>query len=125
MSQEDLARAMNTYGFTWRQSTVYKTETAQRPIRVNEAAALGEALGLHVAHLIGDARDGWAAHAHYLAVQGSLLRARARVEDARWHLQEQEKRVREWEARVEEAGQMLADASERVNGRGGESDGES
>jgi transcriptional regulator with XRE-family HTH domain len=38
--QEELARRMRDAGFTWRQTTVAKTEKADRPVRVNEAAAL-------------------------------------------------------------------------------------
>lgn len=88
MSQEDLALRMGDYGFSWSKTTVWKTETARRPIRVNEAAAIGEVLGVHVAKLIGDARDNWAEHAQ-------LLRLLARVN---WV----ERRIREAETEVAE-----------------------
>lgn len=51
-SQEDVANRMRSAGFTWRQSTVAKTEAADRPIRVNEAAALAEIFGSDLGELL-------------------------------------------------------------------------
>lgn len=51
-SQEELAREMTGAGFAWRQSTAAKTEAADRPLRVNEAAALAEVLGIPVEDLV-------------------------------------------------------------------------
>lgn len=72
MSQEELARRMEDYGFSWTKNTVWKTETARRPIRVNEVVAIAEILGVHAAALIGDARDNW-------TYRADVLRAAARV----------------------------------------------
>jgi len=41
-SQDDVARQMVAGGFSWRQTTVAKTEKADRPVRVNEATALAQ-----------------------------------------------------------------------------------
>ncbi|MGI5325528.1 helix-turn-helix domain-containing protein [Actinomadura nitritigenes] len=53
MSQEDIAQMMNMAGFTWRQTTVAKTEGGSRPVRVNEAAALALCFGVSVNDLLG------------------------------------------------------------------------
>lgn len=42
LSQRDLADAMSAIGFSWQQTTVAKTEAAERPIRVNELVALAD-----------------------------------------------------------------------------------
>lgn len=52
-SQEELARRMREAGFeVWRQSTVTKAEGAERPLRVNEAAALAQVLRVPLLHLV-------------------------------------------------------------------------
>ena len=39
-TQEELARQMAAYGYDWHQSTVARTETADRPLRLNEVVHL-------------------------------------------------------------------------------------
>jgi len=52
-SQADLAQHMTThYGMRWHQTTIAKIEVGQRPIGLNEAAALMEVFDLTGAHLI-------------------------------------------------------------------------
>lgn len=51
-SQEDVAQRMTKLGFSWRQSTVAKTEAADRPIRVNEAAALATIFAVNLGELV-------------------------------------------------------------------------
>lgn len=52
-SQEELARRMVGAGFgTWHQSTVGRTETADRPLRLNEAVALAELFGTSLTGLM-------------------------------------------------------------------------
>ncbi|MFE3861004.1 helix-turn-helix domain-containing protein [Streptomyces goshikiensis] len=53
LSQEDVAAMMNRSGFSWRQTTVAKTEAGSRPVRVNEAAALALCFGVSVNELLG------------------------------------------------------------------------
>jgi transcriptional regulator with XRE-family HTH domain len=48
-SQEHLAEQMQMLGHNWLQSTVTKTENGQRPLRLNEAAALAEVLAVPLA----------------------------------------------------------------------------
>lgn len=44
-SQADLAQRMCKRGFSWRQTTVTKTEAADRPLGFNEAVALADVFG--------------------------------------------------------------------------------
>jgi transcriptional regulator with XRE-family HTH domain len=53
LSQEEVARLMREAGFSWRQTTAAKTEASDRPVRVNEAAALASILGTSLAELTG------------------------------------------------------------------------
>lgn len=57
LSQQMLAAAMTQLGFSWRQTTVAKTEAAERPIRVNELAALAEIFGVGIAQLVDDSPE--------------------------------------------------------------------
>lgn len=50
-SQDHLARRMRSIGFNWMQSTVAKTEAAERPIRVGEAASLATVFEVDIADL--------------------------------------------------------------------------
>lgn len=51
-SQRELADRMSAAGFTvWRQTTVAKTEVAERPLRVNEAVALAALFGMTIEQL--------------------------------------------------------------------------
>lgn len=43
---------MTDQGYSWRQTTVAKTEGADRPIRVNEMLGLARAFGLQIADLL-------------------------------------------------------------------------
>lgn len=54
LSQEQLAEVMRERGFSWRQTTTAKTEAGDRPVRVNEAAALAAILRTSVAGLLGE-----------------------------------------------------------------------
>ncbi|KES07317.1 hypothetical protein BU52_09935 [Streptomyces toyocaensis] len=51
-SQQELATRMTDQGYSWRQTTVAKTEGADRPIRVNEMLGLARAFGLQIADLL-------------------------------------------------------------------------
>ncbi|GAA0215620.1 hypothetical protein GCM10009527_009350 [Actinomadura nitritigenes] len=73
MSQESVAEAMNSAGFSWRQTTAAKTEAGQRPVRVNEVVALAQLFKVSVGDLIEGAGGEWEAHAR-------VLRARSEVE---------------------------------------------
>lgn len=51
-SQQELARRMHEKGYSWRQTTVAKTEAADRPIRVNEVQGLAIVFGVTVNDLL-------------------------------------------------------------------------
>jgi transcriptional regulator with XRE-family HTH domain len=51
-SQQELATRMSDRGFSWRQTTVAKTEAADRPIRINEAQGLAVVFGITVNDLL-------------------------------------------------------------------------
>ncbi|MFI9610356.1 helix-turn-helix domain-containing protein [Streptomyces sp. NPDC052023] len=51
-SQQELARRMHDKGYSWRQTTVAKTEAADRPIRVNEVQGLAIVFGVTVNDLL-------------------------------------------------------------------------
>jgi transcriptional regulator with XRE-family HTH domain len=51
-SQQELATRMEGMGHTWRQTTVTKTENADRPIRVNEAVHLSQIFGVTIGELL-------------------------------------------------------------------------
>lgn len=81
---------MSEFGYPWRQSTVAKTEAAERPIRVNELWSLAIALGVSTGDLLG-AQDAAVARFH------ALLAAEGRVETAKelvWDAEDALKRAR-------------------------------
>lgn len=53
LSQDALARAMRALGYSWQQTTVAKTEAAERPLRINELTDLAHALGVTITDLLG------------------------------------------------------------------------
>ncbi|MGY1730642.1 helix-turn-helix domain-containing protein [Geodermatophilus sp. SYSU D01045] len=56
-SQERLAEVMTEHGTPWRQATVARVELAQRPVRVNEAAALAQVFDVELPFLIPVTRE--------------------------------------------------------------------
>ncbi|MEV7976241.1 helix-turn-helix transcriptional regulator [Streptomyces sp. NPDC086519] len=72
-SQQQLASRMSVAGFSWGQTTVTKTENAERPLRVNEAVQLAHVFGVSVGDLLASPADG-----HQPAL---VAAARQRVKD--------------------------------------------
>lgn len=86
MTQAEVARAMTARGFTMRQSTIAKIEAAQRPVRVNEAAALAVVLHAGLADLVTDpAQRGAlaAARNEERELAGQVLQAERGLQDRR------------------------------------------
>ena len=54
LSQQFIAQEMTARGFGWRQTTVSKTEAADRPLRVDEAAALADLLDVPLSTLFSE-----------------------------------------------------------------------
>jgi transcriptional regulator with XRE-family HTH domain len=59
LTQAQLAEAMQGLGHSWIQTTVAKTEAADRPLRVNELADLARVLDVRVPELVSTDAD-WA-----------------------------------------------------------------
>ena len=51
-SQQELADRMAREGFPWRQTTATKTETAARPLRIDEAVALARVFDVQIGYLL-------------------------------------------------------------------------
>jgi transcriptional regulator with XRE-family HTH domain len=51
-SQEETARRMSAYGYCWHQTMIAKTEAAERPLRLNELAAMCNLFGVTPADLL-------------------------------------------------------------------------
>ena len=57
LTQAELAEAMQGLGHSWVQTTVAKTEAADRPLRVNEVADLARILGTRLPDLVSAHSD--------------------------------------------------------------------
>jgi peptidoglycan hydrolase CwlO-like protein len=95
---------MQGLGHSWIQTTVAKTEAADRPLRVNEVADLAKILGVRVPHLVSSQTDweleaiqvtqeGWMGHASRL--KSEIEELNHQVVATTQALKEAEKRVRE------------------------------
>ncbi len=94
LSQEDLAKAMRYIGYTWQQTTVAKTEAADRPLRVNEIVDLANVLGVAPAELLGETLrefDRTAAIMRLLQAKDDAQRLMAKIES----LKRQERQLAE------------------------------
>jgi transcriptional regulator with XRE-family HTH domain len=78
MTQAHLAAAMTRQGFPMHQTMIGKVEGNQRPVRVNEAAALAAILGFTLADLLADPD----LNAETSALRDELRQATARRLDA-------------------------------------------
>ena len=83
-SQEELAGHMTSAGFAWNQQTVTKTETARRPIRLNEVEGLARVFGVPIAALVDSGATGDTA-----ARIAGVDRAKTELEDVQRYLQAQ------------------------------------
>ncbi len=96
VSQTELGEALGRYGFAMHQTTVAKLESADRPIRVNEAAALARIFKVPLAQLMafGQVED-------------------ARLVELRQHLDEATAEVARCAAEVAGSREQAAVAEER------------
>jgi transcriptional regulator with XRE-family HTH domain len=106
LTQAELAEAMQGLGHSWIQTTVAKTEAADRPLRVNEVADLAKILGVRVPHLVSSKNDweleaikvtqeGWLGHA--MRLKAEIEELNRQVEVKTQALKEAQKRVRDLE----------------------------
>jgi transcriptional regulator with XRE-family HTH domain len=124
LTQAELANAMRGLGHSWIQTTVAKTEAADRPLRVNEVADLAHILGVHVPHLVSSPSD-WEREAIQVTLEGYLghaLRLKSEIDELNRQVavkvqarEEALKRVRELQAEfTDSAG--LTDAADLSQG---------
>lgn len=87
---------MSARGFSWRQTTVAKTEAAERPIRINEAAALAMVLGVNLFDLFdpGDSEDEYETLRAVLDADTAVTVARQRVKEAEASLEVERENLR-------------------------------
>jgi transcriptional regulator with XRE-family HTH domain len=107
LTQVGLAEAMQGLGHSWIQTTVAKTEAADRPLRVNEVADLAKILGVRVPHLVSSRTD-WELEAINITLSHAMshaLRLKAEIEELNRQVaaktaayEEARKRVRELDA---------------------------
>jgi transcriptional regulator with XRE-family HTH domain len=112
LTQAELAEAMQGLGHSWIQTTVAKTEAADRPLRVNEVADLARVLGTRLPHLVSSHAD-WeleAIKATLEAYMGHAIRLKRDIDELNQQLaakrqtyEETRKRVRELETEFAEA----------------------
>lgn len=57
MSQQDVADQVADHGVRWHQTTVAKVEAGERELRLSEAVAVADVLGVEVAVLVGADHD--------------------------------------------------------------------
>jgi transcriptional regulator with XRE-family HTH domain len=103
LSQEAVANAMRVLGFNWLQTTVAKTEAADRPLRVNEVGALARVLDLTISDLLAFA----AAPEEVSAATSQLQNALDGIERCRRGIAELERDIQHYELLRREAERRL------------------
>ncbi len=89
-------------GFGWRQTTVAKAEAAERPIRLNEVAALAQIFGIEIADLLDSANDAVArSRKHHQHATMMLEVSRQREDSIRSELESAQQKTRFWKERLD------------------------
>jgi hypothetical protein len=103
MSQAELAHELTAHGFSWVQQTVVRVENGSQPLKLEEAVAVGKALGVDVSVLSQSAENEEiaAAVADLRAAIEGLTHSRRRIADL-------EEEVRHFEGLRGEAERRLA-----------------
>ncbi|MFC7382857.1 helix-turn-helix domain-containing protein [Sphaerisporangium rhizosphaerae] len=97
LSQEDVAKMMTMAGFSWRQTTVAKTEAAARPIRLDEAGALAFLFGLSINDMVGHASNTpreYRVESAYRVAFSMYLNTQLRVAEAKRRMEEADRDYR-------------------------------
>jgi transcriptional regulator with XRE-family HTH domain len=104
LTQAELAEAMQGLGHSWVQTTVAKTEAADRPLRVNEVADLARILGTRLPDLVS-AQSDWNRKGINLMLshfQGHAARLRTDIEELKQQLAAKKQAYEEAQERVRE-----------------------
>lgn len=113
MTQEGLAAIMRQVGHSWRQTTVAKTEAAERPLRVNELVDLSGALRVPLTDLLESDPLGVAEMrtvGELIDAQADESRAARALKDAEFAAQEAQHRYRE----ARDRSQLVNEEFERI-----------
>jgi transcriptional regulator with XRE-family HTH domain len=122
LTQADVAERMHDLGHSWLQTTVAKTEAADRPLRLNEVADLAKILGVRVPDLVStrtdwDLRviqgqlDRWGVHA--MRLQAEIDELNHQVVAKRQALEEAEKRMQELQTELAQVNAQDTDGVDR------------
>jgi transcriptional regulator with XRE-family HTH domain len=120
LTQSALANAMNTLGHSWHQTTVVKTETAGRPLRLNEVTDLAGVLGVDVDYLLTPPLTGMLAASQDLRELLRLGEIAEKLEAEVVELQQEAKRKLET---AQLARRQIREARERLLAAGAVEDG--
>lgn len=107
VSTRQLGARMQELGFAWHQSTVIRTESAERPVRLDEAVALAALLNINLEAVRQPTSEVIAA-AHQEWVDAESLR---RVTEALERAEAAERRVHQLESAVARAQRALRPVS--------------
>lgn len=111
LAQQEVADGMAARGFSWRQTTVAKTERAQRPVLVDEAVGLADYFGVPLEVLVApSART--TAHWAYVAAGAKYARARQQLSELEERVGEAKRAVDEAHLELEAARARLAQVEE-------------
>jgi transcriptional regulator with XRE-family HTH domain len=114
LTQAELAEAMQGLGYSWIQTTVAKTEAADRPLRLNEVADLAQVLRVRLPELVSTDTD-WALRSIVSTVDmyaSHAKRLESEIEELTQQLEAKKQSLEETRKLIEE---LRAEYS-RVNG---------
>jgi transcriptional regulator with XRE-family HTH domain len=110
LSQADLAERLTARGLSFQQPTILKLEKGSRPLRLEEASAIAEELGVNVAALLQSNRD---------VIQQTLLARRQHCKQLQVELNELNQQVTQKTQALAEAWSLMLETKrelERVSG---------
>ena len=106
LSQQQVADAMVGLGFSWRQTTVAKTEAAERPVPVGEVVALAGLLGVGIHDLLTIKQ---VPTSEETALLFDVLAAQRQLERAHQQVSTAESALAEAQARYDQARGVVSD----------------
>jgi transcriptional regulator with XRE-family HTH domain len=115
LTQSALANAMNALGHSWHQTTAVKTESAGRPLRLNEVTDLAGILGVEVSYLLTPPLTGLMAAAQDLR---ELLRLQEITEKLDAEVTELQRELSRKQEDLILARQQIGEAQDRLRAAG-------
>jgi transcriptional regulator with XRE-family HTH domain len=102
VSQTQLATVLSTLGMPFHQQAIVRVERGQRPLRLEEALAVAENLGIDMALLLYDTSD-----AEKLALEEQIQDLLGGIADEREVIAECERKIKHYETQVQRAQERL------------------